>query len=477
MTTYKFVNFFNAELLETISSGATTMKVLPSQAALIDIYTVAANIETRLVLWNGQQNPEIVAVTANNGSGTLTIARGKETTTARQWPAGTQAVSTLTEEVINEALAGVGDITVVGDVRYLKLIGGTLTGPLTLSGAPTVNLHAATKLYVDQQTEDLISTDGFAMTGPIDMAGEAMTNLPEPTVGSHPATKTYVDNAVAAINTKLADLNGITTAGTSVAYTLNTAGDLALAIGLKISFKPHVTNGAAATLSKDSGAAKALQIATGVAAPEGALLAGVNYEAIYDGTAWIISHNLEISSGGVPVGGELPFAGAVAPAGFLFEYGQAINRTTYARLFSVIGTTFGSGNGSTTFNVPDGRGYVYAGKDNMGGSAVNRLTTGGGGVDGGTLGAVGGVQNRSLVEANIPAHTHGAIADHTHGFPTGTSQSLNEGSGNSLNRWSGGGSGVTNSGGGHTHDSFGAATVTPVITVQPTAVRNFIIKY
>lgn len=476
MTTYKFVNFFEAELLETISSVSLTMTVLPSQAALLDEYVVADDTETRLVLWDGQQDPEIVAVTENDSSGTFIITRGKEGTTAKQWSAGTQVISQLTKEVINAALAGIADIAAVGDVRYLRLIGGTVTGPITLPGAPTNNLHAATKAYVDTAVADAVTTDGFTMTGPIDMSGEAMTNLPEPVSGSNPATKTYVDNAIAALDTRLDDLNGITTAGSATAYTLNTAGNATLATGLKISFKPHTTSGASPTLSMDGGAAKALQIAAGTAVPEGALVAGVNYEAIYDGTAWIVSHNMDISSGGVPVGAEIAFAGSVAPSGFLFAYGQAISRTTYARLFAVIGTTYGAGNGTTTFNVPDARGYVYAGKDNMGGSAANRLTTGGGGVDGGTLGAVGGVQSQSLVEANIPEHDHGAIADHTHGFPTGTSQSLNEGSGNSLNRWTGGGTGTTNAGGGHTHDSFGAATVTPVKVVQPTAVRNIIIK-
>lgn len=49
----------------------------------------------------------------------------------------------------------------------------------------------------------------------------------------------------------------------------------------------------------------------------------------------------------------LPFAGAVAPNGWLLCQGQAVSRTTYAHLFAVLGTTYGAGDGSTTFNVPD----------------------------------------------------------------------------------------------------------------------------
>ena len=88
----------------------------------------------------------------------------------------------------------------------------------------------------------------------------------------------------------------------------------------------------------------------------------------------------------------LPFAGSTAPKGWLLCYGQAVKRSDYPHLFSVIGTNFGTGDGSTTFNVPDLRGCVPAGKDNMGGTPANRLTTSGSGIDGPTLGAAGGSQ-------------------------------------------------------------------------------------
>jgi microcystin-dependent protein len=55
----------------------------------------------------------------------------------------------------------------------------------------------------------------------------------------------------------------------------------------------------------------------------------------------------------IPRGGMIPYAGSTAPAGFLLCNGSAISRTTYADLFAIIGTTYGSGDGSTTFNIPD----------------------------------------------------------------------------------------------------------------------------
>lgn len=67
------------------------------------------------------------------------------------------------------------------------------------------------------------------------------------------------------------------------------------------------------------------------------------------------------------------YAGSSAPVGWLLCYGQAVSRATYAGLFQVIGTAFGAGDGSTTFNLPDLRGRVVAGADNMGGTAAGRL--------------------------------------------------------------------------------------------------------
>jgi microcystin-dependent protein len=111
-------------------------------------------------------------------------------------------------------------------------------------------------------------------------------------------------------------------------------------------------------------------------------------------------------SSGANVGDIKPFAGAVVPAGWLECGGQAVSRVTYAALFLAIGATYGAGDGVNTFNVPDCRGRSLFGKDDMGGAAANRLTTGGGGVNGVALGAVGGGQSVTLTEAQMPAHTH-----------------------------------------------------------------------
>jgi microcystin-dependent protein len=106
---------------------------------------------------------------------------------------------------------------------------------------------------------------------------------------------------------------------------------------------------------------------------------------------------------GIPLGGMLEFTGTTAPNGsFVLPFGQAISRTTYAAYFAMVGTSYGPGDGSTTFNVIDKRGRVSAGKDDMGGSAASRITSAGSSIDGTTLGANGGAQTVTLAQANLP---------------------------------------------------------------------------
>lgn len=127
---------------------------------------------------------------------------------------------------------------------------------------------------------------------------------------------------------------------------------------------------------------------------------------------------------GTPVGAVVDYAGSNAPATWMFCYGQAISRTTYPVLFAAIGTTYGTGNGSTTFNLPDLRGRVIAGKDNMGGSFSGRLDMLAGQQN--VLGGSGGADRHTLIISQIPAHNHGGetsssgVHEHVGGsVPTG----------------------------------------------------------
>lgn len=100
-----------------------------------------------------------------------------------------------------------------------------------------------------------------------------------------------------------------------------------------------------------------------------------------------------------PVGAMLDFAGSVVPTGWLACDGSAVSRTTYAALFAVIGTTWGSGDGSTTFNVPDLRGRTAVGSGT------------GSGLTARTLAATGGEETHQLTTTEMPSHTHSMVAN------------------------------------------------------------------
>lgn len=93
------------------------------------------------------------------------------------------------------------------------------------------------------------------------------------------------------------------------------------------------------------------------------------------------------------VGSIVPFGGSTAPSGFLLCNGQAVSRTSYKELFASIGVAFGSGDGSTTFNVPDMRGKTLVG--------YNSSET-----DFNVIGKTGGEKTHILTVNEMPSHSH-----------------------------------------------------------------------
>jgi len=150
-----------------------------------------------------------------------------------------------------------------------------------------------------------------------------------------------------------------------------------------------------------------------------------------------------------PTGLVLPFAPSVTPTGWLLCDGSAVSRTAYTDLFSAIGTTYGTGNGTTTFNLPDLRGRAPIGAGT--GDAPSATAH--------PLGQKMGEEAHTLTVAEMPAHTH----------------SISAGKYGAQNNISGGGSiaaglgtqdpVASSTGGGGAHNN-----------VQPSLAINFIIK-
>lgn len=203
----------------------------------------------------------------------------------------------------------------------------------------------------------------------------------------------------------------IVTGGTSTAFTVTSYQgfqSLSQMNGQVIAFSPNATNTGTSTLNVDSLGAKPLRSAPSVEIPAGTLVQGTPYLATYNNTdGAFYLQGFFGNPYGIMIGGMVDFIGTTAPnSSFVLPFGQAVSRTTYATLFGMVSTTFGSGDGSTTFNLPDLRGRIAAGKDDMGGSAASRLsstsiTTGGPT----TLGGTGGLDTKTLLTANLPPYT------------------------------------------------------------------------
>lgn len=201
------------------------------------------------------------------------------------------------------------------------------------------------------------------------------------------------------------DISGaLTTSGTSTAYTLATNqvfDSFAHANNAMVAFLPHTTCGSTVQLNVDGLGLKPLRSSPGVELTSGTIIQGTPYVATYSNAdnAWYLQ-GFYANAFNIPIGGLMPYLGASAPnSAFVIPIGQAISRTTFATLFSLVSTTFGVGDGSTTFNVPDLRGRTIFQLDS-GGSG--RITVAGGNFDGTVLGGTGGGQNKVISTANVP---------------------------------------------------------------------------
>lgn len=144
----------------------------------------------------------------------------------------------------------------------------------------------------------------------------------------------------------------------------------------------------------------------GVIDNQGELLAGTGADAIAAVASGAHGQVLTAASAGVATGmewqpAEIPgvmkaYGGSTAPPGYLLCDGSAVSRTTYARLFAAVGISFGAGDGSTTFTLPDLRGRVPIGVD----GAAGRIAAND------ALGNAAGAATHTLTEAEIPAHDH-----------------------------------------------------------------------
>jgi microcystin-dependent protein len=172
----------------------------------------------------------------------------------------------------------------------------------------------------------------------------------------------------------------------------------------------------------------------------------------------------------VPTGSTQMFAGTSTPRGWLIADGTAVSRTTYAALFAVIGTTYGSGDGSATFNLPDMRGVVVRGADRGRNLDPSR-------VQGSYQGDLFASHNHptSVTVEQTGEHTHTvnghatASGEHTHNYQQGYAPYILAAGGGSVGTFWSYQPSVTSLAGSHTHGVSGTANASGQHTHLATA--------
>ena len=134
----------------------------------------------------------------------------------------------------------------------------------------------------------------------------------------------------------------------------------------------------------------------------------------------------DANAGGTPAGGGALWFGSASPSGWLLCDGRTVNRQAFSALFNAIGTQYNTGGESSSdFRLPDTRGRVLMGLDNMGGTSANRVTA----TVADTLGGSGGAENHTLLEAELAVHHHSIATAATSSPGTDPGEDVNYSSG------------------------------------------------
>ena len=443
------------------------------------------------------------AYVINAGSGTLTLT-----------PAGAETIDDAATKVLqpDESCIVFCDGTQFSTVGYGRALTSTVTAQ-SISIAGGVGVYALSAVQAAAQVQNFTgaitgnrivefgtgagywfvynnTTGAYTVTfrtNSLD-AGVAVTQGAFSIIRSDGANMTVAFTATSGTVTSVATGTGltggpITTTGTvalaNTAVTPGTyGGALNKTIGITVDAQGRITNAgggdiaipltqvtafSSATLlgqmTDETGTGLAV-FATGptLVSPVVGTQAPLNASTLAASTAYVdaadtVAVAAAVAAAAAPPGMITAYAGSAAPTGWLLCDGASYTTAARAALFAAIGYAYGGA--GANFNVPDLRGRVPAGLDNMGGSAASRLTSTTMSPNGTTLGATGGTQTHTLSEAEMPSHTHTvAVAN--------------------------GGAGVS---GGGTEVQAVASTTTSAtgssqahLTVQPTLALNYIIK-
>lgn len=194
------------------------------------------------------------------------------------------------------------------------------------------------------------------------------------------------------------------------------------------------------------------------------ILSGSTNDILVNGVS--VATDAEVSilvASAIPAGTIITFASATAPTGYLKANGALLSRTTYSALFAAIGTTFGIGDGSTTFALPDLRAYFPRGWDDGRGIDTSRVF--------GSLQADSYLNHsHTASETSDGAHTHKtSVGDAVGAYDFGTNIADATATSGTRESWA-----DTNSAGAHTHTITVAASTTGTTETRP---KNIALLY
>jgi microcystin-dependent protein len=292
---------------------------------------------------------------------------------------------------------------------------GTRTGSTTWAqaDAASVDIISTDHDTHDQDVADGINTalckdGGNTATADIPMGAFKFTNLGAGSARTNSIRLGQVqDSSATYYPTVGGTADAITLTGAAAAIT-------AYAAGQSFDWIPTGTNTGAATVNVDSVGVKSITGPAGAALTAGQIVVNTPLRMTYDGTQFQINTTAATA---FSVGTMMAWPTATVPTGWLECYGQEISTTTYAALYAVIGTIYNTGGESGTFRLPDMRGRVIAGEDDMGGTSANRLTGLTDGVNGDNIGWSGGLESTTIAQANLP------VANLSHSLSVGTTLS------------------------------------------------------
>ncbi len=432
-------------------AGATSI-ILKSFAQIDGALIMMADLGTiafmTLEPGNGTLEEQIsfTGVTQNsNGTATLTGVSNvtfadpytQTSGTAKTHAGSTTAILSNTSGFYNQLDSKNDDAIITGHYQFPP--GGNINAPTSGTAyiTPTNDLEYASKKYVDTVAVSGAPNANTTTKGIVQEATQAQVDAKTQTGSTGAELFANPSNLRA---TKINDY--LVAGGTTNAFTLTpTPAITAYAAGQVFIFQSISTNNSAVTINISGLGAKNLNKGTGsTPLVTGDIVGNQIYTIAYDGTEFqVIAGLAPMLTGTIQM-----YGGSSAPQGWSLCDGSALSRTATntANLFAVIGTSFGTGDGSTTYNIPDLRGRVGVGKNSA--TFV-------------TLGATGGEETHVLTTPEIPSHTHTYIATLSSSGTGPTEQYASSGNGPKD---------VTDAtGGGGAHNN-----------IQPYQVVNYIIK-